>query len=383
MIYLDNPATSRRKPLPVLNSLFYNTVFNSINAGRGTHRYSINGACIINDAAERVASLFKIYQPERIAFVSNATLALNMAINGVLSDGGHAVVTSMEHNSVLRPVAKLGNFTVVYAGEDGIVKPCDIECAINDDTKLIVCTHASNVCGSIQPIEEIGKIARQNNLLFLVDAAQTAGVVDIDVERMKIDLLAFSGHKGMMGPLGTGGLYVGERAEIKPFITGGTGSASESLSQPTILPDMLHAGTVNLPAVAALGRAAEFIVENGTDAILAHERRLASDFINRIEDGNGVRILGTGDMERRNGTVAFIIEGIESQKVAEILDKKFKIASRGGWHCAYIAHKTLGTDENGAVRIGFGYYNTVFDSIRAARAVNVVALRHRKGILYI
>ncbi len=382
MIYLDNPATSRRKPVSVLSSLFYNTVFNSINAGRGTHRYSIRGACIMNEAAERVASLFKISQPERVAFTSNATLALNMAINGVLSEGGHAIVTSMEHNSVLRPVARLGNFTVVYAGEDGIVKPCDIEKAIREDTRLIICTHASNVCGSIQPVEEIGEIARRNNLLFLVDAAQTAGAIDIDVERMKIDLLAFSGHKGIMGPLGTGGLYVGERAQLKPFITGGTGSMSESLSQPEILPDMLQAGTVNLPAIAALSRAAEFIIENGTDTILAHERRLASDFINRIENGNGVRILGTGDIEKRNGTVAFIIEGIESQRVAELLDKKFKIAARGGWHCAYIAHETLGTKESGAVRIGFGYYNTVFDSIRAARAVNVIAERLKKGILY-
>ena len=383
MIYLDNPATSRKKPICVLNSLFYNTVFNSINAGRGTHKYSIRGACILNDAAERVASLFKISSAERIAFTLNATYALNMAINGVASDGGHVIVTSMEHNSVLRPVARLGNFTVVYAGEDGIVKTQDIENAIREDTVLIICTHASNVCGSIQPIEEIGNVARHNKLLFLVDAAQTAGSVDIDVERMKIDLLAFSGHKGIMGPLGTGGLYVGERANLKPFITGGTGSMSESLLQPEILPDMLHAGTVSLPAIAALGRAAEFIIETGTETILAHERRLALEFMNRVEKDNGVKILGTMDIEKRNGTVAFVIEGIESQRVAELLDKKFNIAVRGGWHCAYIAHKTLGTSESGAVRIGFGYYNTIFDAIMAARAVNVIAKRYKKGILYV
>lgn len=378
MIYLDNPATSLKKPLPVMLSLFKNSLFNSVNAGRGSHRYSLKGADIISDAQDSLAPMFKIKYPERIAFTQNATLALNMAIHGVLDGGGHVIVTSMEHNSVLRPVNMLGNYTVVCAGRDGIVKVEDIEAAIRDDTVMIICTHASNVCGSIQPIEEIGRVAKEHGLVFLVDAAQTAGIVDIDVNRMNIDILVFSGHKGLMGPLGTGGLYVRENVSLTPYITGGTGSMSESLIQPDFMPDKLHSGTVNTPAVAALGKAAEFVISEGTENILEHERRLAGDFIERIKIVDGVKVLGTDDMSKRNGTVAFVIDGIDSGEAANTLGDEFKIAARGGWHCAYLAHKTLGTQAQGAVRVGFGYYNTLLDSVIAARSVSVIAQRVKK-----
>ncbi|MBQ7793214.1 MAG: aminotransferase class V-fold PLP-dependent enzyme [Clostridia bacterium] len=361
MIYLDNPATTKRKPLSVVTSLTKNTLLNSVNAGRGGHKYSIKGAKIVTDTADKLAKLFKISAPERIAFTQNATLALNMAINGILSQGGHAIVTSMEHNSVLRPVNKLGNYTVVYADNEGYVNPEDIKAAIKDDTKLIVCTHASNVSGSIQPIAEIGKIARANGLIFLVDAAQSAGTVDIDVDAMCIDLLAFSGHKSLLGPLGTGGLYVGERARLEPYITGGTGSLSKSLTQPLTLPDMLHSGTLNTPAIAALGRAVDFILKKGSSKILAHERLLAENLINRLDSIDGVSVLGGRDMNKRNGTVAFTVDGMPSEEVSRILAVQYDIATRGGWHCAYLAHKTLGTARHGAVRAGFSYYNSMYD----------------------
>ncbi len=373
MIYLDNPATTKRKPFKVTASLAKNTLFNSVNAGRGSHKYSLYGANVVTDTADRLAKLFNIKNPERIGFTSNATLALNMAIGGVLSDGGHAVVTSMEHNSVLRPVNKHGSFTVVYADNEGFVDPDDIKAAIRKDTKLIVSTHASNVSGSIQPIGEIGKIARNADLLFLADAAQTAGAVNIDVESMYIDLLAFSGHKSLLGPLGTGGLYVGERATLSPYITGGTGSLSKRLTQPTLLPDMLHAGTINTPAIAALGRSVDYVLKKGTDNILSHERYLANNLINRLDSIDGVTVIGTHDINRRNGTVSFVIDGMPSEEVARILALNYDIAVRGGWHCAYLAHKTLGTAKDGAVRVGFGLYNSMYDVRALSYAVADIA----------
>ncbi len=361
MIYLDNPATTKRKPISVSLSLFINTLTSSVNAGRGGHKYSLKGAKIITDTQNKLAKLFNIQYPERIAFTQNATLALNMAIGGVLAKGTHAVVTSMDHNSVLRPCNLFGNFTVVWADKDGFVDPDDIKKAIRSDTKLIVSTHVSNVSGTIQPIAEIGKIARENGILFLADAAQSAGTVLIDTEAMNIDMLAFSGHKSLFGPLGTGGLYVGERAKLLPYITGGTGSLSKQLTQPDSLPDMLQAGTLNTPAIAALGRSVDFILKKGTDNILAHERYLAKSLIDRLENIDGVKVLGTRNIESRNGTVSFTIDGIPSEEVAHLLAAKYKIAVRGGWHCAYLAHKTLGSEKSGAVRAGFGYYNTMYD----------------------
>lgn len=369
MIYLDNAATTLRKPFPVTASLIKNSIFSNVNAGRGSHRFSLKGAAMLDAAAEELSVLFGIEDSSRIAFMPNATLALNTAIGGVLPDGGHAVVTSMEHNSVLRPIHAHASYTMVWANEEGFVNPNDIEAVIGKDTKLIICTHISNVCGSIQPIAEIGAIARRHNLLFLVDAAQSAGLLDIDVREMNIDLLAFSGHKGLMGPMGTGGLYVGERAELVPIITGGTGSASDSLTQPDTLPDMLQSGTQNVPAISALGRAAAFVREIGTTRILAHERALADEFMQLISGIDGVRILGSGDIRRRNGTVAFVLDRLPSAEASEQLDKEYSIAVRGGWHCAYTAHKTLGSAAFGAVRASFGYYNNRNDVKRLAAAV--------------
>ncbi|MBS7298875.1 MAG: aminotransferase class V-fold PLP-dependent enzyme [Eubacteriales bacterium] len=378
MIYLDNAATSLIKPPSVIRSMNENTLRNSVNAGRGGHIFSRRGAAIIAETADALAHLFNISNPERIAFTSNATLALNMAILGTGAGGGHIIVTSMEHNSVLRPVNLLGNYTMVQADSEGFIDPDDLKKAIKPDTVLIICTHASNVSGSIEPIAEIGKIAREHNLLFLVDAAQSAGVLDIDTESMMIDLLAFSGHKGLLGPLGTGGLYVGERARLTPFITGGTGSSSERLVQPDYMPDMLHSGTLNTPAIAALGTAVKFIKKTGTDRIHHEELSLAKELISHIEKIEGVQIIGTKDMKKRNGTVSFTIDGMDSQAVAELLSDKYGIAVRGGWHCAYQAHKTLGTAEAGVVRASFGIFNKKSDAISLANAVREITL-YKKG----
>ena len=378
MIYLDNAATSLMKPPEVIRAMAEHTARNSVNAGRGGHYFSRRGAEIISATADSLAELFNIENPERIAFTQNATLALNMAILGIGINGGHIIATSMEHNSVLRPLNTLGNFTIVQADNLGFTDPDDIRRAIRPDTVMIVSTHASNVCGSVQNINEIGRIARENDLLFLVDAAQSAGTLDIDTKAMNIDLLAFSGHKGLLGPLGTGGLYVGERAKPIPIITGGTGSNSESLVQPEFMPDMLQAGTMNTPAIAALGTAVRYIQRTGVGNIRKKELSLAKGAIDTLDRIHGVTVLGTKDLSKRNGTVAFTVDGIDSQSVAEILSDRYSIAVRGGWHCSYQAHKTLGSAKSGAVRASFGIFNNKTDVIHLCNAVNDIASLYSK-----
>lgn len=267
MKYLDNAATSRRKPLGVYASMFKNTVFGSENAGRGGHKLSLAAVKEIVETQDEIAELFHIDEPQNIAFLQNATYALNFAIRGALHDGGHVIATQMDHNSVLRPVYEHGDYTIVKADKFGFVNPADVEKAIKGNTRLIACTHASNVCGTLQQAEEIGKIAKKHGVLFLLDTAQTAGCVDIDAERLNVDFLAFSGHKGLMGPLGTGGLYVRNPETLTPIVTGGTGSNSESVRQPDFMPDMLHSGTMNTPAIAALREGVRYIRRRGAENI--------------------------------------------------------------------------------------------------------------------
>lgn len=364
VIYLDSAATSRKKPFCVYKSLLLNTVFAGGNAGRGANKLSLAATRAIIETQDTVAELFNIDNPQNIAFMQNATYALNTAIRGALYDGGHVVVTSMEHNSVLRPVFELGNYTVVSANTGGFVSPEDVERAVRDDTKLIVCTHASNVCGALQNIEEIGRIAKRHNALFLVDAAQTAGCVDIDVKRVGADFLAFSGHKGLMGPLGTGGLYVKEPSAIRPIVTGGTGSNSESVRQPDFMPDMLHSGTMNTPSIAALGEGVRYVLKYGAESIGAHEVYLAECLEEKLLNMRGVTVYG---QKPKIGTVAFNIGAQDSAVTAECLGDRFVL--RAGYHCAPLAHKTLGTSDRGAVRVSFGVFSKMSDVKSFADAV--------------
>ena len=373
MLYLDNAATSYRKPASVYWSMLKNTWKNSVNAGHGGHAYSIRGAVEILKTSEKLADLFHIQAPEQIAYTQNATYALNMAIGGLLKNGGHAVVTQMEHNSVLRPVYFYGNYTLVQADRLGRVSPADIEAAIRPDTALIVCTHISNVCGTVQPIAEIGQIAQDHGIPFLLDAAQSAGCAEIDVEKMHIDMLAFSGHKGLLSPLGTGGLYVGEKVHLEPVLFGGTGSYSESLIQPHIMPDMLQCGTLNTPAIMALGAGVNYIQKMTPSGIGEKERHLAQQFINEICNISNIIVYGLTDGQERNGTVAFNIRNRDSVETAQELNDQYQICVRGGWHCAYYAHTAIGSEKQGAVRASFG----AFDNMRAVEkivdAVNRIA----------
>ena len=355
MLYLDNSATSIRKPPVVYGSLFYNTLFNSANAGRGSHKPSLRALNGILNAQETAARLFNADNPMNIAFTYNATYALNMAIMGAAC-GGHIIATQMDHNSVLRPIFRHGNYTIVNADESGHVSPPDVETAVRPDTRLIICTHASNVCGTIQPVKEIAEIAHRHGALFLLDAAQTAGCVDIDAEDIGADFIAFSGHKGLMGPLGTGGLYVRNPSNLEPVITGGTGSQSESMRHPLSMPDMLHPGTVNAPGVAALGTAIKFVMDYGVKDIGKKEREMANRLHDELMNMKNISVYGS---QNRTGAVAFNIKGLGSEETSERIGGRAVV--RAGYHCAPLAHKALGTQNTGAVRASFGFYNTIRD----------------------
>ena len=367
MLYLDNAATTFKKPFCVYRSMIYNTIRNSVNAGHGGHYYSIKGAKGVYNTAEKIAGMLNVTNPERIAFTQNATYAINLGIRGIIGSEDHVVTTCMEHNSVLRTLNGLCEYTMVNADCEGMVSPDDIEKAIRAETKLIVVNHASNVCGTIQKIKEISKIARKHKIPFMVDASQSIGVIDFDVDG--IDMLAFSGHKGLMAPMGVGVLYVADGIKLKPVITGGTGSESKNLNQPEIMPDMLQSGTLNTPAIMACGTAVDYIMEKGIKEIEEWEMYLALRFIEKIREIKNVKIYGKKGMGERNGTVAFNIGKMDSTETASLLNDEFSIAVRGGWHCAYPAHCAVGSKEKGAVRASFGLFNTIYSADKLADAV--------------
>lgn len=371
MLYLDNAATSYEKPKAFYKAMNQATKKYSVNAGRGGHRYSIDGAAGIMSTAEALCELFGIDNPERIAFSQNATLSLNQGIGGILKKDVHAVITQMEHNSVLRPVHSYGNYTIVPADSYGRVSPEEVAKAIGPQTGLVIATHASNVCGTVEPIAEIGKIAHEAGAVFLVDAAQTAGCKPINVEEMNIDMLAFSAHKGLLGPLGVGGLYVREGIDLLPILAGGTGSLSQLLDQPRQMPDLLQVGTINTPAIMALKSSVEYIKKITPEVIGAQQRELAFALIERLMNMEKVTVYGITDKSQsdRNGTVLFNIDGIESGTLCEILNDQFKIAARGGWHCAYPAHCALGSEKSGGLRVSFGAFSKTKNVRQIADAV--------------
>lgn len=359
MLYLDNAATSFEKPKCFYRAMNKYTRKFSVNAGRGGHRFSIAGANGIGETAEKLCTLFGISNPDRIAFSQNATLSLNLAIGGVLKNGGHAVITQMEHNSVLRPVHGYGNYSVVKADKFGRIDPDDVRAAIRPDTRLVISTHASNVCGTVEPVAEIAAAAHEAGALFLLDAAQTAGCKPINISEIGADMLAFSAHKGLLGPLGLGGLYVNESVELEPIISGGTGSFSQLAEQPRHMPDMLQAGTQNTPAIMALGACVDYILKITPSAFAEKQKTLAYMLIERLMNMNGVTVYGitSPGIGDRNGTVLFNIDGFESGTLCEILNDEFKIAARGGWHCAYPAHCALGSEKSGGLRVSFGAFS--------------------------
>jgi len=359
MIYLDNAATSFVKPDMVCRAQVEAIYKNSANAGRGGYDLAVKSGEILYETRESLSKLFNIQNPERIALLKNTTEALNMGIKGVMMRGGHVITTSMEHNSVIRPIKALEkergvSYSLLCANEKGELNVERLEKMIKRETRLIVMTHSSNVCGNIYDIKTASEIARRHNVLFMVDAAQSAGTVDIDAELT--DLLAFPGHKGLLGPMGTGGLYVRDGVKLKTLTEGGTGSESENLSQPEFMPDMLESGTVNVPAMAGLKEAAEFVMSLGTKNIHEYEQSLLLHFESGLKNMGGIEIYGG---ENKTAICAFNIIGRDCVEIAQILNDKYGICMRAGLHCAILAHKSLNTDKTGCIRASFGIFNTV------------------------
>lgn len=361
-VYLDNAATSFPKPEKVYQAVIHAMREVGASPGRGGHHRSLEAGRIMFMAREAVARLFSIPDSSRIIFTHNATGALNLALHGTLKPGDHVITTSMEHNSLLRPLHALGregvDVTIVDAGPDGLVDPERIARVVRNDTRMIAVGHISNVCGAIQPIAQVSAICRKAGAMFLVDAAQSAGYIDIDVVSSGIDLLAAPGHKGLLGPPGTGLLYVAPHVELKPIFEGGTGTSSTSLEQPLMMPDGYEAGTHNLPGIAGLKAGIEFILERGIDTILQHERALVNQAATQLALIPGVKIYGPGDPDRRGAVLSFNVEGVDASLLAAELDYGFDIAVRAGLHCAPLAHRTIGTLPGGTLRMSPGWSST-------------------------
>ena len=376
MIYLDNAATTLHKPQQVIDAVVH-AMQSMGNCARGTHEEALDAARTVYDARVRLASLFGCPRVDHVAFTANSTEALNMAINGLIDPGDHVISTDLEHNSVLRPLYRLeaehgAELSFVPADKFGNVDYADFERLMKPNTRAVVCTNASNLTGTVLDIERIAKTAHSHGALVIVDASQTAGCWPIDMKKMGIDVLCFTGHKGLMGPQGTGGICVKEGIEIRPFKVGGSGVQSYSRTHPAEYPTRLEAGTLNGHGIAGLGAAAKFISETGVENIHAKERSLMLRFYEGVKNIEGVTVYGDFTKDR-NAIVALNIRDYESGEVSYELSQGYGIATRPGAHCAPRMHKALGTAEVGAVRFSFSFYNTEEEIDEAVRAVAELA----------
>jgi cysteine desulfurase family protein len=376
VIYLDNAATTLHKPQQVIDAVVH-AMQSMGNCARGTHEEALDAARTVYDARVRLASLFGCPRVDHVAFTANSTEALNMAINGLIDPGDHVISTDLEHNSVLRPLYRLeaehgAELSFVPADKLGNVDYADFERLMKPNTRAVVCTHASNLTGTVLDIERIAKTAHSHGALVIVDASQTAGCWPIDMKKMGIDVLCFTGHKGLMGPQGTGGICVKEGIEIRPFKVGGSGVQSYSRTHPAEYPTRLEAGTLNGHGIAGLGAAAKFISETGVENIHAKERSLMLRFYEGVKNIEGVTVYGDFTKDK-TAIVALNIRDYESGEVSYELSQGYGIATRPGAHCAPRMHKALGTAEVGAVRFSFSFYNTEEEIDEAVRAVAELA----------
>ncbi len=377
-VYLDNAATSYPKPQKVYEAV-ENTLRNiGGNPGRSGHRMALEANRIVFEARELIGELFSIEDSSNIIFTSNATEALNLGIKGVLREGDHVITSSMEHNSVTRPLKSLEltrgiRVTKVRASGEGYINPKEIENSITERTRMIILTHASNVIGSVVPIEEVGEIAKKRNILFMVDAAQTAGLLPIDISRLNIDLMACPGHKGLYGPQGTGFLYIREGLDINPLIEGGTGGNSASETQPEDPPERYESGTLNTPGIAGLMEGVRFILKQGIKRIREHEEELTLRFIEGLKRIKNVILYGPDLGEERVPLVSFNLKGQDPSHVGYLLDTRYDIYVRTGLHCSPDAHRTIGTFPEGTVRVSFSYFNRVEDVEYLLKALKEIA----------
>lgn len=377
MIYLDNAATTQKKPPQVLEAVV-EALQSMGNSSRGTHGGALRSARSVFNTRANLAKLFNAPGPEQVIFTTNATEALNIAINGLFHKGDHVITTVLEHNSVLRPLFRLEDegiieLSIVPADKRGCVDYEDFSRLIRPNTRAIVCTHASNLTGNALDLMKIGEIAQEKGLLLVVDSSQGAGVLPLDMEAMHISVLCFTGHKGLMGPQGTGGLCVARGVEIRPFKVGGSGVQSYSRTHPEEMPTRLEAGTLNGHGIAGLGAGVEFLLETGISAIHARETELAKRFYEGVKDVPGVTLYGDFSSWNRTAVVTLNIGDYDSGEVSDALWEDYEIATRPGAHCAPLMHQALGTVEQGAVRFSFSWFNTEEEVDIAINAIKELA----------
>ena len=381
MIYLDNGATTLRKPECVKEALL-EAMASMGNSGRGVHDASLYAGRTIYRARESLAELLGAAAPEQVVFTANATESLNLVLGGLFGPGDHVITTVCEHNSVLRPLYRLQGVELsvlsvkAEAGEErraGILAYDELESLLRPNTKALVITHASNLTGNITDLERAAAFAKKHSLLLIVDAAQTAGAVPMDMERMGIDVLCFTGHKGLYGPQGTGGVCVRPGLSIRPLKVGGSGIHSFDREHPSEMPAALEAGTLNGHGIAGLGAAARWLLETGVEQIRAREQALLRRFVDGVKEVEGVTLYGNPDLDQRTGIQSLNIRDYDSARVADWLYEDYGIAVRGGAHCAPLMHEALGTREQGAVRFSFSYFNTEAEADEAAAAVRELA----------
>lgn len=380
-VYLDNAATSYPKPEEVYEAVEHFMRETGVSSGRGAYRKALEADRIIYEARRSLAELFNIRDTKRVVFSASATESLNLAMKGILSEGDHVVTSQMEHNAVWRPLKRLERergieITQIPCLSDGSLEDAELlGAAIRSNTKLAVIIHASNVSGTIMPIAEVGKICGENGVPLLVDAAQTAGVLPIDIEAMNIDLLAFTGHKGLLGPQGTGGLYIREGIELEPLKEGGTGGESILETQPDVLPDRYEAGTLNAVGLAGLRAGVRFILSQGVESIRKRELELTAYLLDKLTEIDGIRLYGPQDPDKQVGVVSINVADYQPEEVGYVLDTVYGIMVRTGLHCAPCAHRTIGTIERGTLRISLGYFNTEAEIDHAAQALRQIAQR--------
>lgn len=365
-VYLDNASTSFPKPKTVSDSI-YNYLTNiGGNPGRSNHSNALESNRYLFLARETIANFFNFNKIENVIFTNNITSSLNTLVNGILKPGDHVITSSMEHNSVIRPLYNLKetigiDLEIVSAKSNGIIDIDSISKAIKNNTKLVIITHASNITGSIQPIQKIGELCKKHNIFFILDSAQSAGVLEVDFKELNLNALAFTGHKSLLGPQGIGGFIIDDKLNeiCNPYILGGTGSLSHSLLQPDFLPDKFESGTLNIPGIIGLYEGIKFIEKEGLNTIYEHNAYLRSYLINEISNMNNFTI--HGDLNPSNGSscVSITNSKLDVSELSFILDSDYGISNRSGLHCAPLAHKTIGTYPNGTVRLSLGYFNTL------------------------
>lgn len=374
-IYLDNAATSFPKPKEVATAVYDFMVNNGTSSGRGSYKKAMQSDYIVYECRKLIGKLFNFDNPKKVVFTSNVTDSLNIAMRGILKENDHVITSSLEHNAVWRCLKTLERdinikIDTVECSKDGITNSQDIKKYIKKDTALIVFTQASNVLGTIQPIREIGAIAREHNIPFLVDSAQSAGAMKIDVKEDNIDILAFTGHKSLLGPMGTGGLIINTDIDIKPLKAGGTGGDSAYEYQPDYYPNHLETGTSNVSGIAGLREAIKFLNKEGIENIHNKEKELTKYALEKLETVKDIEIYGPKDCEKMLSVISFNIKDKTPEDVGSILDQKYDIMLRAGLHCAPTAHSVIGTKERGTLRIGLGYFNEKEDIDKLVEALN-------------